>query len=632
MKNTMPRIPAVLLNYRTLCNTLFQAGLIFCSLLFAWLLRFDFELPHKSLLLWTAPLLILTRLAAIGFFGLLRGWWRFVGVRDAFNIAKAVLVGSLLFALTLRYGFNVSSFPRSIFFIEAILTAGFLIVIRLVTRALAEAAHHTLKTSKRVVLIGAGFAAEMIIRETARSKDEYTVVACVDDDRSKTGIKLHGIQVFGTVDQLPAVLRNHPADEALIAVPSATGAQMRRFVEICESAKIAFKTVPAMKEIIAGRISINQVRDVNLEDLLGREPVKFDLQPVQDQIQGRTVMVTGAAGSIGSELCRQILEYRPARLVCLDHNENGLFYLQLILAHAHKDSPLAWCVADVGDDECMRRLLFAHQPQIIFHAAAHKHVPMMESNVQEAITNNIFALLSLLNVAEQAGCRHFVLISSDKAVNPTNVMGATKRTCELILAARPANGMRCVAVRFGNVLGSSGSVVPVLTEQIRTNKALTITHPDVKRFFLTTREAVALVLQAFAIGAHGDILVLDMGTPIRILDLARSLIRLCGKTEDSVPIQYTGLRDGEKLEEELFYSTEHVFSTSCEKIKRTRGATKSWPELWRQLEELKIGLPVNGTGLIREKMRQIVPEFSYPVDIPDPSEELIPVAHGKAAG
>ncbi len=257
---------------------------------------------------------------------------------------------------------------------------------------------------------------------------------------------------------------------------------------------------------------------------------------------------------------------------------------------------------------------------------------MMESNVQEAVTNNIFALLKLLGLAEEAGCRTFVLISSDKAVNPTNVMGATKRTCELILSARPANGMRCVTVRFGNVLGSSGSVVPVLTEQIRTNHPLTITHRDVKRFFMTTREAVALVLQAFAIGSHGDILVLDMGNQVRILDLARSLIRLCGKSEDHVPIQYTGLRDGEKLEEELFYPTELVFSTSCEKIKRTRGAIKSWSELRRQLNELKMVVANDDIVSVRAKLQQIVPEFSYPLDFQfDPAVELVPASwqHGR---
>ena len=287
-------------------------------------------------------------------------------------------------------------------------------------------------------------------------------------------------------------------------------------------------------------------------------------------------MVTGAAGSIGSELCRQILDYCPARLVCLDQSETGLYFLRLGLVEHKNGAQVSFCVGDVCDADRVRSLLHEFSPEIIFHAAAYKHVPMMETNVHEAVKNNVLGFIGLLNLADEAGCKNFVLISSDKAVNPTNVMGATKRICELIISSRPPNGMRCVSVRFGNVLGSSGSVVPVLEQQLRNRQPLTITHPDIKRFFMITPEAVALVLQAFAIGAHGDILVLDMGEPVRILDLARSLIRLSGKSENDVEIQFTGLRDGEKLNEELFYEHERVTPTSCHKIKRTNGSLKDW--------------------------------------------------------
>ncbi len=386
---------------------------------------------------------------------------------------------------------------------------------------------------------------------------------------------------------------------------------MRRFVEICNRAKISFRTVPALKDIIAGQVAVSQLREVSLEDLLGREPVHIDLAAVRREIADRTVLVTGAAGSIGSELCRQILDCSPTRLVCLDQSETGLFFQRLGLDAHSNGAQLAFRVGDVCDAERMRNLLLEFPPEIIFHAAAYKHVPMMESNVQEAVKNNGLALLHLLDLAEEVRCKSFVLISSDKAVNPTNVMGATKLICELILASKPANGMRCVSVRFGNVLGSSGSVIPVLKQQLRDNQPLTVTHPEIKRFFMTTREAVALVLQAFAIGSHGDILVLDMGEPVRILDLARSLIRLSGKSEDDVEIQFTGLREGEKLKEELFYEDEIIVPTTCEKIKRTNGAHRNWPELCRQLEELRSSMSVNGPAPVRAKIKEIVPQYSF---------------------
>jgi len=332
---------------------------------------------------------------------------------------------------------------------------------------------------------------------------------------------------------------------------------------------------------------------------------------VRQQISGQSVLVTGAAGSIGSELCRQILDYGPARLVCLDQNETGLFYLNLEISGRKNGAELVMCVADIGDLETMKPVLDKNKSQIIFHAAAYKHVPLMEKNVKEAIRNNVLALSGFLCVAEETACKNFVLISSDKAVNPTNVMGATKRVCELILASRQPNCMRCVSVRFGNVLGSSGSVVPVLQQQLRENRPLTITHPDVKRFFMSTQEAVALVLQGFAIGSHGDILVLDMGQPVRILDLARTLIRLSGKQEKEVPIQYIGLREGEKFQEELFYPTEVVKPTSCEKIKRIQGKRYTWTEMQKHVEELQRSLSMDGAMLVRRRLKDIVPEYSH---------------------
>jgi FlaA1/EpsC-like NDP-sugar epimerase len=550
----------------------------------------------------------------MAYFGLLRGWWQYVGIRDGMDVLKAVGTGSVLFWVVTHYLLGLTAFPRTVYILEALLTTGFLVGVRLFFRLLAESVREDISSCKRVILIGAGSAAQTILREIRRTGSGYLAVGCLDDDRSKLGMRVHNVRVLGTVDQLPDVLSSDPVDEVLIAVPSATGIQMRRFVEICNRANISFRTVPALKDIIAGEVIFSQLREVKLEDLLGREPAHIDLDAVRREIAGRTVIVTGAAGSIGSELCRQILDYSPSRLVCLDQSETGLFFLRLELNTKRNGSQVTFCVADINDVDRMSYVLSRFCPEIIFHAAAYKHVPMMESNVQEAVTNNVFALLGLLSLADELGCKSFVLISSDKAVNPTSVMGATKRICELILSSRPPNGMRCVSVRFGNVLGSSGSVIPVLKQQLRNHQPLTITHPDIKRFFMITREAVALVLQAFTIGNHGDILVLDMGEPIRILDLARNLIRLTGKFEHEIEIQFTGLREGEKLVEELFYRDEKVFHTSCDKIRRTSGPLKDWTGLSHQLEELRASMSVDGAAPIRAKIKEIVPEYFFPVN------------------
>ena len=608
-------MPQVLFRQRPVFISVLQAMLVTVSLVMSWLLRFDFSLPYRRILLTSCLLLVGVRLTTLRLFNLNHGWWHFASVSDATNILKAVTAGSVAFFAVNRYLFGAVAFPRSVYFLEAVLTACFLAGARLGSRVLVESVRRDSSRSKRVMVVGAGFAAQMVIRELARPNSGYAAVGCVDDDRSKIGVHILGVPVLGTIEELEILVEDNPAEEILIAIPSASGSQMRRITDACQKAKLPFKTVPTLSDIIRGEASINQFREVRLEDLLGRESVQIDLEAVRNQIAARTIIVTGAAGSIGSELCRQILDYRPARLICLDQSETGLFLLRLELDTRQNDAQVAFRVADVTDGERVRSLLSEFSPEIIFHAAAYKHVPLMESNVQEAVKNNVLGLLSLVGLADESGCKNFVMISSDKAVNPSNIMGATKRTCELILSSRPPNGMRCVSVRFGNVLGSSGSVVPVLTQQLHNHEPLTVTHPDIKRFFMTTREAVALVLQAFVIGKHGDILVLDMGEQVRIVDLARALIRLSGKSERDVEIRFTGLREGEKLSEELFYEREEVIPTSCEKIKRTKGPLKDWPELCRQLEELRASMCVDGAAPVRAKMKEIVPEYFFPTGI-----------------
>src|SRR6266446_4052452 len=531
MRKYFSRLPQILFNRRPVFIYAFHSALVAASLVLGWLLRFDFSLPYRRILLTSGLLLVVVRLMTLRLFNLNHGWWHFASVRDATNILKAVATGSITFYLINRYLLSGVSFPRAVYILEGVLTASFLAGARLASRVLVESVRRDSSHSKRVILVGAGFAAQMVIRELDRPNSGYVAVGCVDDDRSKIGVHIQGVPVLGTIEELEILVENNPAEEILIAIPSASGKQMRRITDACQKAKLPFKTVPTLSDIIRGGASINQFREVRLEDLLGRETVQIDLEAVRNQIAARTIIVTGAAGSIGSELCRQILDYSPARLICLDQSETGLFLLRLELDTHQNGTQVDFRVADVTDDERVRALLSEFCPEIIFHTAAYKHVPLMESNVQEAVKNNVLGLLSLVGLADEAGCKNFVMISSDKAVNPSNIMGATKRTCELILSSRPQNGMRCVSVRFGNVLGSNGSVVPVLTQQLRNHEPLTVTHPEIKRFFMTTREAVALVLQAFVIGKHGDILVLDMGEQVKIVDLARTLIRLSGKSE-----------------------------------------------------------------------------------------------------
>ena len=611
MKKFFANVPKLLFENRPWFIAFFQALLVLSSLVLAWLLRFDFSLPFRHLLMWTAPILIAVRLSSLRLFNLHRGWWHFSGVSEALNILKAVALGTVCFYLiVISLGFY--AFPRSVYLLEAVLTAGLLSGGRLMSRVLAETMRRDSKTSKKVIIIGAGFAAQMVIREIAHSGSGYCVLGCLDDDESKLGIAIHGVTVLGKAEQLSAILAHYPADEVVIAVPSATGEQMQRFIQICQQAGIPFRTVPALGEIINGRVSIRQLRDVRLEDLLGREPVEMDLEPVRREIEDKVVFVTGAAGSIGSELCRQVMRYGPRQLVCIDQNETGLFYLQQAFAGDRERHSSIFCVADISDEMRMRRLFQQHNPSIVFHAAAYKHVPLMEGNVQEAVKNNVFGLMNLLETSEDCGCESFVLISSDKAVNPTSVMGATKRLGELILSCRSESAMRCIAVRFGNVLGSNGSVVPVLQQQLENNRPLTITHPEIKRFFMTTREAVALVLEASTVGEHGDILVLEMGKQISIVQLARTLIQLSGKTENQVSIQFTGLRPGEKLYEEMCSAAEEIVSTDRPKIKRVRGKRREWPLLARRLEELRASLTVDGAEPVRSKLREILPEYVSP--------------------
>lgn len=586
---------------------LLELILIVLSATVAWLLRFDFTFPQPMLFLRALPLLVLLRLAALARFHLFHGYWRYTGISDALDVTKAVTLGSLAFLIVDRWA--LGSLPISFYFLEAILTGLALGGIRILSRVWMQRAERRAhgQTRKSVVVVGAGCGAAMLLRELPRSG--YTAVALVDDDPAKASVTLNGIRVAGSIADLPDVVHHYRADEVMIAIPSATSEQMRRITEICHRTEVRFRTVPGLADLILGTVTVDQMREVNLQDLLGRDPVQLNLDSVKCKIAGRVIMVTGAAGSIGSELCHQLLSYGPAKLVCVDQAETPLFYLQH--ATSHSSVPKVYCVADITERTRMRHIIEEHDVRAIFHAAAYKHVPLMEQNLQEAARNNVFGLLSLMEVADQCGCEDFLLISSDKAVTPTSFMGCTKRIGELIVAARPSGQMRCLCVRFGNVLGSQGSVIPLFQEQIKSKRQITVTHPDITRYFMTIPEAVSLVLQAFAIGNERDILVLDMGKPIRILDMAKTLIQLSGIPPEEVEIVFTGLREGEKLFEELFYDFERRLSTPAQKVLRTQGQFLSWPQLLEHLEVLRAESVAGVADRIRAEVKEIVPQYQW---------------------
>jgi FlaA1/EpsC-like NDP-sugar epimerase len=451
---------------------------------------------------------------------------------------------------------------------------------------------------------------------------KYKAVGLLDDDPALHHSKVCGVPVLGGIDHLPEFVRQHSVKEVLIAIPSATGSQLLRISEYCIEAEVVYWAVPSLPSLLEGRHSITELRELNLDDLLGRDPVRLDSVGVRMRLQDSVVMVTGAAGSIGSELCKQIARYAPRKIVCVDQSETPLFHLQQMLL-AETDIPAIFSVTDVGNKARMKQLMQAHQVRIVFHAAAYKHVPMVEANAYDGLRNNVFALMDLLEVAEECGCEDFVLISTDKAVNPSSLMGCTKRLGEMMAASRQEHSMRCVSVRFGNVLGSQGSVIPTFQTQIRNGCAITVTHPQITRYFMTIPEAVSLTLQAFTIGEDGDILVLDMGEPVSIVALAKTLIRISGKTEKEIPIVFTGLRPGEKLYESLFYESELRVRTVLKKVMRAKSKRMNWSILQHDLLKLQFAMRSHDDYQIRCMVKELIPEYEW---TPAPVRKMQPVA------
>jgi FlaA1/EpsC-like NDP-sugar epimerase len=565
-------------NRHRLWQVAVDAALIAAAWVLSWYIRFDADWPryYDRYLEWDVVVLVVgVMLPVFVAFGFYNRWWRYVSTQDMWGAVRGVLAaGIAAFLVFTVLDFHPAKVPRGIWIVHVLLLLGFVTGSRLLARTLIErpAAGTIVARGKEVVIAGAGDAAQLILREMLRNPSlGYTPIGLVDDDPRKKNLRLHGIRVLGTTSELRQILRERRPDELLIAIPSASGEVRERIVELARAENVPVKTLPGLPELIVGDYSLAyQLRPVEVEDLLGREPVDVDIASIAGYLTGEVVLVTGAGGSIGSELCRQIARVGPTRLVLVDNGEPGLFEIERELVDERAYHATAAVLADAGNATKMRQVFEKYRPGVVFHAAAYKHVPLMEANPLEAVRNNTLVTRTVANIAVEFGAKRFVLVSTDKAVNPRNVMGQTKALCEWIVEAwahHDATDTRFCAVRFGNVLGSSGSVIPTFRKQIASGGPVTVTHQEMTRYFMTIPEAVQLVIQAGAIGGQGQVYVLDMGEPVRIADLAETMIELSGKEPGrDIAIELIGARPGEKLHEELWADDETVTPTTHEAI------------------------------------------------------------------
>jgi FlaA1/EpsC-like NDP-sugar epimerase len=613
-------------------DLLFLVGSIYT----AHLIRFEFTLPsyYSERLLQILPFALITKIVCFYFFDLYRGMWRFTSISDLLNVIKAASVSTLLIICYVLLRYRFIGYPRSVFFIDWCLTvlfiSGFRLGIRLYFEHIGkdqngQSVYQTLVKlfqtknvgAKNLLIIGAGNAGEKILREIHdNARLQYRVVGFLDDNPVKVGRKIHGVPVLGYISEIKAIAAKVKANEALLAVPSATGEQMRRIVELCKESGIAYKTIPGMGELIDGKVTVNAIREVAYRDLLGREIIKLEEERIGAYLKGQTVLVTGAGGSIGSELCRQICRFKPEKMALFEKAESPLYAIELELKHGFKDVNIIPILADIQDSNQLEKAFQTHTPQIVFHAAAYKHVPMLELQPWKAVDNNVIGTKKLIDVSIQHRVSRFVFVSTDKAVRPANVMGASKRLAEMLVQGQNDCGLsdtRFMIVRFGNVVGSVGSVVPLFKKQIERGGPVTVTHPDVTRFFMTIPEACQLILQAGAMGQGGEIFILDMGTPIKIADMARDLIRLSGFEPDvDIKIEYIGLRPGEKLYEELITEGENIVPTRHEKIMVLKGMECDLKQINGSINELDSLAQSQKADGIKSKLREIIPEYHLP--------------------
>ncbi|HEV2147374.1 MAG TPA: nucleoside-diphosphate sugar epimerase/dehydratase [Longimicrobiaceae bacterium] len=599
---------------------LVYTGVTVLAYTLAFLLRFEFQWPgeYTATFLASLPLLVVVRHLCHQFFRLTTGRWRFVGVHDILRLGAATVVGTTVFlALTRGWPFPLSV-PLSVVAGEAILNVLLTSAVWISYRAAFEALHYrfagTRRETTRVLIVGAGESGYMLAREMSRRNTGYRPVGFVDDDPHKWGTRLAGLEVVGSATDLKAITESYGVEELILAVPHASPAQMRTIVEHCEATGLPFRVLPSIAEVLAGDVRLEQIREVRIEDLLGREPVQLELQELAADLRGACVLITGAAGSIGSELSRQIALHTPSVLVLFDQAETELYYLELEIRERHPKLTIVPVIGDIVDRDAVEGVFEAYSPTHVFHAAAYKHVPMMEGNVRQAVRNNAVGTLAVAEASGRYGARKFVLVSTDKAVKPVSVMGATKRLAEMVVLEVQEKHPRTVyaAVRFGNVLGSNGSVIPVFKRQLAAGKPLTVTHPDATRYFMTIPEAVQLILQASLLPEiRGQIAMLEMGEPVRILDLARNLLRLAGNRSRKRSIVFTGLRPGEKLHEELVAPDEETIETTIPKVRLIRASEVSGRPVRDTLATWDVAFRSHRDGDVAASLAEIFPALDF---------------------
>lgn len=592
--------------------------LVNISLISAYLLRFDgnwssIPINFTKNILHLALISTVVKVICFIVFRIYDSIWKYAGLYELVSLSLSILFGNIVM---LGYVFLARvEIPRSIFLITLVLDIFLIGGIRLVYR-IFRSIHNgetiKFKNRKRIMIIGGGDAGAMIIKEiSTHSELKSKAVVIIDDDRDKIGRKINGVPIIGGRDKIVEGVEKKGIDEIIIAIPSASHKVIKEIVNICSDTDCKVKILPSVSQLIDGSVVMQKVRDVDIDDLLGREPVRLDMEEISSYLKGRRVLVTGAGGSIGSELCRQVASFKPEQLIMLDNYENSLYDIQNELLFSFPDIKLAPVIANIREKARLESIFAQYKPEVVFHAAAHKHVPLMEANPTEAIKNNVFGTLNVAECADYYKTKRFVLISTDKAVNPTNIMGATKRIAELIIQGMGRrSSTEFAAVRFGNVLGSNGSIVPLFKKQIEQGGPVTVTHPEVIRYFMTIPEAVQLVIQAGAIAKDGNIFVLDMGKPVRIYDLARKMIKLSGFEPDvDIKIEFTGLRQGEKLYEELLMAEEGLQVTKYNKIFVAPPVFTNIALLRRELEILR-NITFTNNGDIFEYIKTIVPTYN----------------------
>jgi FlaA1/EpsC-like NDP-sugar epimerase len=558
------------------------------------------------------PWVMIFQAGVFWFFGLYRGIWRFSSIPDLIRILKAVLAGAIIIASVLFIYSRLQGVPRSVLLLYATFLLLFLSLPRFLYRLWKEKAHIQ-HQGKRALVVGAGSAAELLIRDLCSNHQDsdYLPILLVDDNERRQNREIRGVRVAGKIDQIPALVKQFNIEAILIAIPSANEKQMRRIVKYCELSQVPFQTLPSVNELLSQKVTRETLRDVHIEDILGRDPVKLDWKHIASSLENKTILVTGGGGSIGSELCLQLARMQPQHLVVFDQSEFNLYSIDKHLQNQFPGLSIDIVLGDVTDRLAVQRVIGQYQPSVIFHAAAYKHVPLLENQVREAVHNNLMGTKNVAECAIDSGVERFVLISTDKAVNPTNVMGATKRAAEILCQnLDKAGSTRFITVRFGNVLDSAGSVVPLFREQIRRGGPVTVTHPDITRYFMTIPEACQLIMQAEAVGEGGEIFVLDMGQPIKIAYLAEQMIRLSGKKPgEDIEIQYVGLRPGEKLFEELFHDQEAILKTEFAKLylAKARHFQHDWMQI---IDELAAQCKTLDEEKIRNLLKKLVPEFN----------------------